>query len=407
MTKSEMWYSLWEHSLRAGDHYDHPLEVPMGSRVRTKYVPSHGPRDAEIMIVGEAPGAEEEQYGKPFIGRAGQLLNEYLGRAGIRRDMRPEQDVFYSEVFATNLSKYRPDQNRFANLLGSDELEKGIDELREEILDVDPAVIIACGGWPLWYLTGMCGWDRGKQKPGTGIKNYRGSVLPCTLAEGYKVVATLHPAFVIRAYGWAPVFTHDLERAVRHVNIEGLAYPEYEVLVDPPNLAELTEEMCNAEWLSFDIETFGPGIMSCFGVTDSIDRALVITFQNSGGFEYARRILESPAKKYGQYGTYDCNFLHHFYGWKVQNYAFDTYIAAAELMPEFPRGLDFLTSIYTDFPYYKEERKTWKETMDLSMLWEYNAKDVVATMVIANEQMKELEELYGWRMEQGSVVSLG
>ena len=178
MTKSEMWYSLWEHSLRAGDHYDHPLEVPMGSRVRTKYVPAHGPRDAEIMIVGEAPGAEEEQYGKPFVGRAGQLLNEYLGRVGIRRDMRPEHDIYYSEVFATNLSKYRPDQNRFANLLGSDELEKGIDELREEILDVDPAVIIACGGWPLWYLTGMCGWDRGKQKPGTGIKNNRGSVLP-------------------------------------------------------------------------------------------------------------------------------------------------------------------------------------------------------------------------------------
>jgi hypothetical protein len=203
------------------------------------------------------------------------------------------------------------------------------------------------------------------------------------------------------------VFDIDLARAVRHINIEGLGYPEYEVLVDPPNLPEIVEEMCAADWLSFDIETFGPGNMSCFGVTDSPDRALVITYQNSGGFEHARRILESPAKKIAQYGTFDCNFLHHFYGWKVQNFAFDTYVASAELMPEFPRGLDFLTSVYTDFPYYKEERKIWKESMDLSMLWGYNAKDVVATWIIAFEQMKELEELYGWRMEQGTVISLG
>ncbi len=56
-------------------------------------------------------------------------------------------------------------------------------------------------------------------------------------------------------------------------------------------------------------------------------------------------------------------------------------------------------------PYYKEERKRWKRTMDLSLLWQYNAKDVIATWLIAFEQMKDLEEVYGWRMELGDLLA--
>ena len=78
------------------------------------------------------------------------------------------------------------------------------------------------------------------------------------------------------------------------------------------------------------------------------------------------------------------------------NYTYDTYIGAANLMPEFPRGLDFLTSIYTWFPYYKQERKVWKEEGDLDILWNYNIKDIIATYQIAMAQMVELKELYGW-----------
>lgn len=378
----------------------------MSKRVGSRYVPAHGPRDAVIMGVGEAPGGDEERWGFPFVGKSGSLLSDYLARHGVRRNVRnAESGKVDSEIFLTNISKYRPHQNRFRYLRGTDELERGLDELRDEIIDVDPNVIIAFGGWPLWYLTGHAGTKNNKLVPGTGIMNYRGSILPCSLVEGKKVVACMHPAFILRSYGWHGVFDYDLGRAVRESAFPEIRYPEYEVLIDPPNLEEIAQEMMQAEWLSFDIETFGAGQMSCFGVTDSLDRVLVITFQCPGGFDVARRIFESPAKKIAQYGTYDCNFLRHFYGWKVRNYAFDTYIAAAELMPEYPRGLDFLTSIYTDLPYYKEERKVWRESMDLTMLWNYNAKDVWATYKIAMEQMKDLGELYGWRMEQGALVS--
>lgn len=376
------------------------------SKVNTKYIPSHGPVPAKIMVCGEAGGGDEERLGFPLVGRSGKLMSQHFERHGVRRDLsRVEEGIIDSEIFCTNLSKYRPRGNKFAYLLDTDALREGIAELKEEILSVDPNVIVAMGNWPLFFLTGKCGEKNGKPKPGTGIGNYRGSILPSALVKGRKVVATHHPAYITRNYLWHPIFDIDIKKAVRQSEFPEIRYPLFDVLVDPPNLWELVDEFCASEWLSFDIETFAPGEMSCFGVCNSPDRAVVLTFQNPDGFEAARRICESKARKIAQYGTYDCRFLSHFFGWKINNFAFDTYIATAEILPQFPRRLDFLTSIYTDLPYYKEERKRWRRTMDLSLLWQYNAKDVIATWLIAFEQMKDLEALYGWRMEQGTLIS--
>ena len=379
----------------------------MSAKVHTHYIPSHGPDDASIMVVGEAGGAEEDEHSLPFVGRAGKLMSQHFERHGVNRDLSEVESygTIESDIFVTNLSKFRPHNNQFRHLIGTVELDMGIAELKEEIARVDPEVIVAMGNWPLFFLTGKCGEKNGKPEPGSGIGKYRGSILPCALVEGKKVVATHHPAYILRNFLWHPIFDIDIAKVVRQSAFPDVQYPIFDVLIDPPNLWELVDELCDAEWLSFDIETFSPGEMSCFGVTDRADRVIVLTYQNPDGWEAARRICESPAKKIAQYGTYDCRFLNHFFGWDINNYAFDTYIATAEILPQFPRGLDFLTSIYTDLPYYKEERKRWKKTMDLNLLWQYNAKDVVATWIIAFEQMKDLEALYGWRMESGTLVS--
>ena len=379
----------------------------MSDKIHSHYIPSHGPEDARIMVVGEAGGTEEDTHSLPFVGRSGKLMSQHFERHGVNRDLTHVESfgTIESDMFCTNLSKYRPHRNQFRHLIGTDALEEGLAELKEEIERVDPHVIFAMGNWPLFFLTGKCGEKNGKPQPGTGIGNYRGSILPSALVEGKKVVAGHHPAYILRNYLWHPIFDIDIAKVVRQSAFPDVQYPIFDVLIDPPNLWELVDELCDAEWLSFDIETFSPGEMSCFGVTDRADRVIVLTYQNPDGWEAARRICESPAKKIAQYGTYDCRFLNHFFGWDINNYAFDTYIATAEILPQFPRGLDFLTSIYTDLPYYKEERKRWKKTMDLNLLWQYNAKDVVATWIIAFEQMKDLEALYGWRMESGTLVS--
>lgn len=114
-------------------------------RIHSVYVPSDGPKHADIMVVGEAPGKEEESQGRPFAPRegrgpmnAGDLINSYfLNRCGIDRE----------EVYYSNLCKYRPHKNWFRHCLQTPQLEEGLKELVEEIEQVNPKVIIAAGAW--------------------------------------------------------------------------------------------------------------------------------------------------------------------------------------------------------------------------------------------------------------------
>src|SRR3954454_17875239 len=71
-------------------------------RTRTKSVPGEGPADARVILIGEAPGSNEDQQGRPFVGAAGKFLQEVLASAGMARD----------EVFITNVVKSRPPGNR-------------------------------------------------------------------------------------------------------------------------------------------------------------------------------------------------------------------------------------------------------------------------------------------------------
>lgn len=385
------------------------------SKVHKTYIPAVGSSDAKVMCVGEAGGKDEEREGEPFVGRSGQLQTLYWDRLGVKR----------SSMWLTNLSKYRPNRNKFVNLVGTPELEAGLSELREEILTVDPNLIVAYGGWPLYYLTGKCG-----NKPGSGITNWRGSVLPCTLVQGYKVLATYHPAYILRNWKWHPVFDFDLRRAKKEMADKDFHYPEYDIFladndashpnyIDEGRLADLVGQMGEAPWLEVDIETFPDRTMSCCGFSDGPGRTLIITFRRPGGWKWVRDLMASEARKIFQFGTYDATFMQRFYnfssesfyvqyeGWgrealEIRNHGWDTYVAAATLMPEFPRGLDFLTSVYTNFPYYKEDRKEWKTSQDLNILWEYNAKDNIAEYITAAKQMREIESQFGFAIPDGT-----
>lgn len=348
-----------------------------------RFVPSEGPDDAKIMFVGEAPGEEEEDRKRPFIGRAGQFLERSLSRVGLQR----------KDVFLTNLCRYRPQGNKFEFCLNTQQLEEGLALLKREIEEINPNVIVALGNWPMWFLTG-CGR---KGKPG-GISYWRGSLMPCTLVENYKVLITYHPAFLIRPDGYElrPIFQYvDLPRAVEESSDKEIKYPQYDEFIDPPfdELVTIAQEMCQAEWVAVDIETFSNERLACIGFADSPRRALCLTYRNESiNWPIAQEILASPAKKIFQFGFYDTLFLHHFYEWEVRNWEFDTFLAANHLMPGFPKKLDFLASIYTRFPYYKEDRKDWKVKGDIEILWKYNCKDVIATYEIAMKQMEELRE---------------
>lgn len=95
-------------------------------------VPGEGPFDAEIMFIGEAPGMHEDRQGRPFVGAAGQFLEELLGAAGLKRE----------QVYICNVLKCRPPGNR--DPLPT-EIETCRDYLDEQIALVDPLVIVTLG----------------------------------------------------------------------------------------------------------------------------------------------------------------------------------------------------------------------------------------------------------------------
>lgn len=105
----------------------------------SKVVLGYGPVPAEIMIVGEAPGAEEEAQGKPFVGKSGQLLSNALQDAGINREA----------CYITNVVKFRPEGNRTPT---KEEVLAGWPLLVDELQDVQPKYILTLGAVALWAL---------------------------------------------------------------------------------------------------------------------------------------------------------------------------------------------------------------------------------------------------------------
>lgn len=143
---------------------------------RTKAVFGAGDADAEVMFVGEAPGAEEDRRGLPFVGRAGQLLNELLEQVGMSRE----------EVFIANVLKSRPPGNRDPQ---PPEIEACRPYLFEQIRLIEPRVVCTLGNFSTKLLTG---------NP-TGITRVRGA--PQIHELGGRTVFVLplfHPAAALR-----------------------------------------------------------------------------------------------------------------------------------------------------------------------------------------------------------------
>ena len=142
------------------------------SRTRTQTVFGVGDRQARWLVIGEAPGAEEDKRGEPFVGRAGQLLNAMLAAIGLAREA----------VYIANILKCRPPQNR--NPL-PDEVARCEPYLRRQVALVQPELILAMGRFAVQSLLGS-------QEP---IGRLRGRVHDYL---GVPVVVTYHPAYLLR-----------------------------------------------------------------------------------------------------------------------------------------------------------------------------------------------------------------
>jgi DNA polymerase len=146
-------------------------------RSRTNAVPGNGNPQAEIMFIGEAPGWHEDKQGLPFVGAAGQFLNEMLASIGLTRD----------EVFVTNIVKCRPPGNRDPE---PDEVAACAPYLRRQLEVLDPAVVVTLGRHSM-----------SRFMPGVRISAAHGTTRPADPATGARdttVFAMYHPAAALR-----------------------------------------------------------------------------------------------------------------------------------------------------------------------------------------------------------------
>jgi uracil-DNA glycosylase family 4 len=139
---------------------------------RTHIVNSDGNRQARLMFVGEAPGADEDMQARPFVGRAGQLLNKIIEAIGMKRE----------DVIIGNVNRCRPPQNRQPTL---EEAKTCKPFLLREIAVVQPEVIVVLGNTAMKNLLDT------KE----GITKLRGKFQDY---KGIKVMPTFHPAYLLR-----------------------------------------------------------------------------------------------------------------------------------------------------------------------------------------------------------------
>jgi uracil-DNA glycosylase len=354
-----------------------------------------------IVIVGEAKGAEEHKINSSFVGASGIELLRMLHESGIialtptdrdnisnyyrRGDPRCTDAVWkrHPELYRTNVFQIHPPANRlewfcgakadgipsYPALLSSKyvrrEFETELDRLADEILSLDPNLILALGNTALWALCGR-----------TGVTKLRGTTqLTTHCVSGYKLLPTYHPAAILRQWDNRPTVIFDLAKARREAEFPDIRRPACEIWIEP-TLEDIerfiNEFIIGCSILSVDIETTGSRI-TCIGFAPTPQCAIVIPFDDSRSkngsywptnaveaavWRLVKRVLvDGSIPKLFQNGLYDIAFLWRSYGIGVRGCAHDTMLLHHALQPESLKGLGYLGSIYTDHGPWKTERK--------------------------------------------------
>ena len=358
-----------------------------------------GPFDARVMLIGEAPGENEILKNLPFAGMSGMELDKMLGESNFSR----------ANCFATNVCHFRPPGNDISLWISHNKsrpekgewefcrgkwlhpkISTGLQQLEETIEKQKPELILGFGNLALWALTGK--W---------GIADWRGSQMEVEVGgHRCKFVPILHPAAILRDWSQRFVTVHDLKRAFRYWD-ENSTYPNYRFIVRPDfpsavsTLRRLIQEADRGILpLAVDIETRRR--VACVGIAWSRLDAICIPFlciERKAGYwteeEEAqilywllRLLMHSNTRCIGQNFLYDVQHLLRDFCLEPTFHA-DTMLGHHVCFPGFPKGLDYLSSLYCDFHrFWKAESKDWHKSMQEDELWHYNCKDCVITFEV-------------------------
>ena len=163
-------------------------------KTRQNIVFGTGNKNADLMFIGEGPGADEDTQGEPFVGRAGKLMNLAFGIVGLKRE----------DVYIANVVKCRPPQNRNPE---DDEADACLDYLRNQVVLVKPKIIVLLGSVALKNILGK----------EYGITASRGKWFE---KNGISYMPTWHPAALLRDENKKTDFINDLQLVLDRIKVE-------------------------------------------------------------------------------------------------------------------------------------------------------------------------------------------
>lgn len=358
------------------------------------------PETARMVLIGEAPAGAEMKNRRPFCGPAGYVLNELLASIGLDR----------SELYITNVSR-EPVKK------ASELVSRGVwtDRGVYECTALDTR-LNKCTAANIFVTMGDTAMRALLQDPAPILKQ-RGSVLETKLdsvrgGSPLKVIPTIHPAACLRGmFLWRYSIRADLLKAVRHSAFPERRLLERELITDPSYrdcLHFIRDTDFRQKAFGYDIECTNDEI-SCLSIAQSPTLAMCIPFRYYQGrnrwsleeehqiwIDIARLHSNENVPMIGQNLLFDTSFQVERLSIHTECIIKDTMIAHDVIYPEFPMGLDFIVSNYTDEPYYKDEGKMWEKPLptdeDYDQFWVYNNKDSTTTMEIWPQLEQELEK---------------
>jgi len=367
-----------------------------------RIVPPSGPLTAKIALIGEAPGREEDEQGKPFVGKAGRKLDTFLGEHGLLRE----------ELYITNVIKERPPANDVSvfikppNKKGEVKTTAAYDAyewaLWLELRECKANVYVPLGNVAMYALTRR--WY---------ILRERGSILQAVVGTGaYKTIPTIHPAATFHA----PLYSYSIKRDFglikRESESSNIPNLDLGLILAPPYeraMAWLRNIRSGTPLCAYDIEVSSSYRLSCISFATAERGSISIPFQSFEGRAYfqgaekegllleMKRILEDPSIPIVAHNSiFDNTFMKLKHGITTCS-CDDTMIMHNILYPEFPKSLAFLTSMYTTIPFYKDDGEEGKDGYGDDMaFWGYNAKDSAVLLPIHEELSKRLHKEGNW-----------
>src|SRR5882762_845659 len=360
-----------------------------------RYVGFRGDPRAPIWIVGEAPGADEDQAGVPFVGSSGRELDRMLVEAGISSSL----------CCFVNPYKVRPPDNDISRIE-----EVGItkqifeEQFIEELNEYKPTFITPVGGIALKILCGFTIDPRDKESK---ISKWRGSILSSEeLRWSHYLIPNFHPAYILREWSDRDVAIFIFRRLKEEydyfvANGRHQPLPERELIADP-SFGEaqeyLNECLSHDSPISVDIELLARRVPICCSFSFSRNSACSISFLDGEPsnlrtiWRLADRVLREKRIVGQNWSTFDSNWMEALGFGSGINRLDDCLVRHHVLHPELSHKLDFQVMQYTRQPFYKDEGRGWVLRDGMIKLKRYNCLDACCTLEVYEAQEEEFND---------------